>query len=747
MADLQLGTARLQSGASTVFAASVSDLGAVRDLQHWTLAVGSPDLLNPDLPQFGALHDLLLQWGSTTQPTMDDTVRSIRRYASNQIPQIYTHLHDALQTAEGGGSIDTNQLSGWWGQLQSATTHIDQQVASVMPTLNAMAAAWTDCGGKIGLAGGLDSLLHRVAGRMTGDPGAANAMVLAAYDADGSGDPSKQQGAPLYPVLMAIRQLQNQPVPTVIGRMQGSWGAITDDIGKAKANVDSALAQKLPILADLKLDTAKSEWSTLATEAAAWQDASQRAFGGSPPQGGLAAPHVAGLASPHATPGGAVSDDMNTGIASQSDPKSFLNSQSGWIAINLYTTHSAALPTTIDQLRTLSNTPATTDLTKAQPVLDIFKDIQTHCAPWSNTYTTVVKLASDLFDYANSQVPATYGGLVQEIDAYMALPDKTTQTAKDHWTNIIALVQSLADTARTYATSADNVRTAVNDFYTQTQNDQTHLDQQKDPGGQIAALTAELADLATQITTWKQTLQDAEDEYKHDVIVASTSPTYAWVGFPFCPVGLIAAGVVAGIYGAKAVAAKNEIAAAKNEIHTLEDQQNGDKVTLAAYNATATLVQKTLDEGKAALDALAVIKGQWGALADDLDNIVDQFTNHTNTNLPVLLKVEINARATTWADVAKKSDIFRTTAYINVTGSANAIAAPAAATTKIKRYAPSFKARIVAQAAAATSRDAVRKLLTEEGVTRSNLSDWRKAAAAGRLPRSRYAAESADNAA
>lgn len=724
-----------------MFSANPSELMALRDLQHWVLMVGSPDLLAPDLTAFPTLYDLMLKWGSTTQPAMDETVRAVRRYASNQVPQIYSHLHDALQSVGSGGSANADQMAGWWSQLQSATTRIDQMVSDILPTLDALSQAWSSCSGQIDLAGGLDGLLHRCANRMTSDAGAANRMVLAAYAAD---DPARQQQSALFPVLMTIQQLQKQPVPTAIGMMQGSWGAITADIGQARQHVDQGMAQKLPVLADLKLDTAQREWATLLSEANAWQEASAQAFGS--PQGGLAAPHVAGLASPHATSGAPMADDMNTGIADQTDPKSFLNSQHGWMAINLYTTHSAALPTTTAQLLTLSNSPASTDVSKAQPVLDIFKDIQAHCAPWSQTYVTVVKLASDLFDYSNSQVPATYDGLKDQIDTWMKQTDKTSQDAKDAWDNIVALVGSLADTARDYATKADKVRVEVNTFYDQTTTDNTNLQAQADPGGQIATLKAELTDLDTQLTTWNKTLSDAQDEYKHDVIVAATSPAYAWVGFPFCPVGLVAAAIVSGIYGAKATAAKNEIEAAKHEIQTLTDQKNADKVTLAAYTATATLVATTMKEAADALAALEVIKGQWGALADDLDNIVDQFDNHTNTQLPILLKTEINAREKTWADVAKKSDIFRTTAYMTVSGSANGLAA-AAVIGKQKRYGPSFKARIVATAAAAPNRAAVTSLLKEEGVTRANLSDWRKAAAAGRLPKPRFQPESTDQAA
>ncbi len=72
-----------------------------------------------------------------------------------------------------------------------------------------------------------------------------------------------------------------------------------------------------------------------------------------------------------------------------------------------------------------------------------------------------------------------------------------------------------------------------------------------------------LAQLIGQIQSAAATIEDLWAEYKHDVIVASTTPTYAWIPF----YGFIAGPVVAGVFGAKAVEALNQI-------HNLEKQIN-----------------------------------------------------------------------------------------------------------------------------------------------------------------------------
>ncbi len=72
-----------------------------------------------------------------------------------------------------------------------------------------------------------------------------------------------------------------------------------------------------------------------------------------------------------------------------------------------------------------------------------------------------------------------------------------------------------------------------------------------------------LSQLIGQIQSAAVSIEDQWAEYKHDVIVASTTPTYTWVPF----YGWIAGPVVAGIFGAKAVEALKQIQTLENQIN------------------------------------------------------------------------------------------------------------------------------------------------------------------------------------
>ena len=60
---------------------------------------------------------------------------------------------------------------------------------------------------------------------------------------------------------------------------------------------------------------------------------------------------------------------------------------------------------------------------------------------------------------------------------------------------------------------------------------------------------------STSIKAVERFLADAKKNYEHNVVVAATTPTYAWV----LPVGLISAIVVAAVFGTRATSEKQAI--------------------------------------------------------------------------------------------------------------------------------------------------------------------------------------------
>ena len=119
----------------------------------------------------------------------------------------------------------------------------------------------------------------------------------------------------------------------------------------------------------------------------------------------------------------------------------------------------------------------------------------------------------------------------------------------------------------------------------------------------------------------------------HDVVVAATTPTYVWV-WPF---GTIAAAVVAGVYGDKAVKALERSRAAQQEINNLSDKLAADAQLMIAINTTEGGITNILDPLNAALPIIQKIQGVWGAIADDLNTIINTIQTNIQEALPIIM--------------------------------------------------------------------------------------------------------------
>ncbi|WP_170940725.1 hypothetical protein [Pseudoalteromonas sp. NBT06-2] len=73
--------------------------------------------------------------------------------------------------------------------------------------------------------------------------------------------------------------------------------------------------------------------------------------------------------------------------------------------------------------------------------------------------------------------------------------------------------------------------------------------------------------------------------------MAATSATYGWL-FPF---GTIAAGITAGIYGAKATKAKKAIEGATSLITTKNQKEQADMAMMNDLNLVCSNIQKAVE--------------------------------------------------------------------------------------------------------------------------------------------------------
>jgi hypothetical protein len=343
----------------------------------------------------------------------------------------------------------------------------------------------------------------------------------------------------------------------------------------------------------------------------------------------------------------------------------FVLASADWLAIQRYVTAALALPVTDDAITSYFVLGTGDSPTNYQDILTAFQAMAAHCGTFKqSTFPASVALATDIVDY-DRNVSVYYAALENLLPQLQAASpsDQVKQEFK-------AILDQRALEAAGYRDKATAVAKALGDFATETEQDgDTISTLVTSYNTKLGATSTDRQQLEQSIATWTDTLNQAQAQYDHDVIVSATTPAYAWVGLPFFPVGLIAAAIVAGIYGSAAVKAQNEIKAARGQIAALQQQVQRDITITASLKAAETAMGTIQASLKAALPIIQKIEGVWDALAGDLSNLGDLIVNDIENALPILMDLGIQAAMKQWDAVAAEANDYRVNAFITVSGS------------------------------------------------------------------------------
>ncbi|TFW31058.1 alpha-xenorhabdolysin family binary toxin subunit A [Duganella callida] len=374
----------------------------------------------------------------------------------------------------------------------------------------------------------------------------------------------------------------------------------------------------------------------------------------------IARPLSANSTAPSIGPGALATPAVSGGPA-------FAMSATEWLAIQTYVINALALPTTDATFKASLGKGAPDSMSDFQPLIQCYGVINGHCATWQNTvFPATVNLAADISQYGKTKAPTYYNAILKE--ANILSDDPTNANALKA---LKAILDNLSAQATSYANRASDVAKQIATFATNTQNDQITLIGPKGDAGLVkqyndkyGATSAEVTALMQDLTAQQLVLDAANAEYKHDVIVASTSPTYAWI-FPF---GTIAAAVVAGVYGARAVEALDRAKAATAKINADNDKLAADAALMIGISMAQKGMQEIVNALAAALPIIQKIQGIWGGLASDLGSIVSLIDTDIRQALPIIMNLGVDEAITAWANVAAEADQYRVNAYVTVSG-------------------------------------------------------------------------------
>lgn len=342
----------------------------------------------------------------------------------------------------------------------------------------------------------------------------------------------------------------------------------------------------------------------------------------------------------------------------------FILSNPDFVAVQTYVDSALSLPKTEAEFKTFLGTGAPSDMSDFVPLIDVYRSMFNASTKWRDeTFPDTVKLASEVYDYGANKAPVFYKPILPLADILTANPDDASAKAK-----LKAILDSLQGTAKGMADraqlSADKVKVYAD--VTQADYNRLNVDNQ---GGLFARYekkygetSADVKKLTQDIAAERLVLQAANDEYNHDVIVASTTPTYAWV----FPAGLIAAAVVAGVYGKRATDALARSRAAEDKIRTLTDKLIADANVMNALHLSNFSISNISIRLAKALPVIQKIQGVWGGIANDLGAIVKLIDADIRNALPIIMDLGVEQAIKSWANVAAAADAYRVHAFVKV---------------------------------------------------------------------------------
>lgn len=338
----------------------------------------------------------------------------------------------------------------------------------------------------------------------------------------------------------------------------------------------------------------------------------------------------------------------------------FLLSQSEWSRIQRYVTNAMTLPNTEAALRTTLEMPVTMKIDEFAPLLAAYQTVVPHVTKWkTETFPATVSLAADVVNY-NTQVPTYYGAITTNVNAL--LKDPANAEAK---TQLAAVIKKLALEADTRAKKAATLHGQIQDFAQQTASDAILFDGLvKKYRDKFGANSAWAQKLAKDLKEVNELIRQATEEYEYDKAVACATPSYAWIIVP--PIGLIAAIIVAGIYGDKAVKARQRLETLGKDLVKLE----ADEKLAFLLNGMISLARDSLDgiqkDIHAALPAIQKIQGVWHAIHADLVNLGKIIADDIDKAMLEIKELGVSTAIEQWRLLALKADAYRANAYIEV---------------------------------------------------------------------------------
>ncbi len=242
-----------------------------------------------------------------------------------------------------------------------------------------------------------------------------------------------------------------------------------------------------------------------------------------------------------------------------------------------------------------------------------------------STYDEIVNVSNDLLSFAENVSPNHNKILltVKELLEAGAASDAVTLL-----TDLQDMAKANAETAGTLQKKLSGYKDVLSQAIGKFDIAKTSLE--KDSKTNKAELDKLMGDEKVEgsLAYLEKKIKDFRAEYDHYVIVASTTPTYAWV-WPFGP---IAATIVAGIYGDKAVKKLKELEEAIDKAAKAHVAANAAYQARTIYDVSSEGRKNAQTFTSLAISNLGIVQTAWGDVVKHLGEILKWAKATTSDN-------------------------------------------------------------------------------------------------------------------
>lgn len=349
----------------------------------------------------------------------------------------------------------------------------------------------------------------------------------------------------------------------------------------------------------------------------------------------------------------------------------FMMAEPSWPHLQVFATDVAALPTTDAELKAAMGSGAPSDMSDFAKLLTFYSTVQSQANTFKNTtYPKIVKLASDLNNYADN-IDGLYEGLKVEINSYNSHLSKSEKDVIQE--NIKAIIQQLVQSIAPYKKHVKESQADLATFVNDMEANKTEITK---PGGlydyynnKYGTESQEVKNLISQLAIQNANLSNYQAEYNKDRILAETSPAY--LAIPF--VGFIAAPIVAGTFGKKATDALSEVKATEATISNLDAEKKADARLVNGLQFAKTGLNNLIDPLTKANSTIELMEGTWGDVESKLSDITDALENDFDSTLKFLLQIDFKQLIKDWQALAGFTMKFATYARVTTGGDSSTV--------------------------------------------------------------------------